>query len=43
MSNVLQRRTAILSVIASLGFATAALAQMPNISVEEGGAVPEAG
>ena len=30
MSKVLQRRTAILSVLASLGFATAALAQMPT-------------
>jgi N-acetylneuraminic acid mutarotase len=32
MSNVLQRRTAILSVLVSLGFATAALAQMPPSS-----------
>jgi N-acetylneuraminic acid mutarotase len=32
MSNVLQRRTAILSVLVSLGFATAALAQMPPTS-----------
>jgi N-acetylneuraminic acid mutarotase len=30
MSKVLQRRTAVLAVIASLGFATAALAQMPT-------------
>jgi N-acetylneuraminic acid mutarotase len=30
MSQVLQRRTAVLAVIASLGFATAALAQMPT-------------
>ena len=32
MSNMLQRRTAILSVLVSLGFATAALAQMPPTS-----------
>ena len=43
MSNMLQRRTAVLAALVSLGFATSALAQMPTSPVEEGGAVPEAG
>ena len=43
MSKVLQRGTAILAVIASLVFATAALAQMPHIALEEGGTVPGTG
>ena len=44
MSKVLQRRIAILAVIAaSLVFATAGLAQMPTISLEEGGTVPGTG
>ena len=43
MSTVLQRGTAILAVIASLVFATAGLAQMPTISLEEGGTVPGTG
>ena len=43
MSKVLQRGTAILAVIASLVFATAALAQMPTIALEEGGTVPGTG
>ena len=43
MSKVLQRRTAMLAVIASLVFATAALAQMPTSPWKKGGAVPGAG
>ena len=43
MSRVRQWGTAILAVIASLVFATAALAQMPHISLEEGGTVPGTG
>ena len=40
MLKVLQRRTAILAVIASLGFATAALAQMPTSPWKKGAPFP---
>ncbi len=43
MLKVLQRRTARLAVIASLVFATTALAQMPTSPWKKGGAVPGAG
>jgi N-acetylneuraminic acid mutarotase len=41
MSKVLQRRTAIFSVIASLGFATSALAQMPTSPWKKAAPFPE--
>ena len=41
MSKVLQRRTAMLAVIASLVFATAALAQMPTSPWKKGAPFPE--
>ena len=42
MSKVLQRATAMLSVIASLVIATAALAADADIPLEEGRAIPGA-
>ena len=43
MSTMRRGGTVILAVIACLVFATAALAQMPTISLEEGGTVPGTG
>ena len=44
MTRVLRRGVAITAVIATtLVFATAGLAQMPHVSLEEGGTVPGTG